>query len=90
MDNIEHYSRVEIINQSTQDMLGFILLGVGLALTVAGFAMIRSAPWLGAMLVVGGIWTMAVMVFWFIVPLFVAAGVSAFAVMLARRRQSPR
>jgi hypothetical protein len=41
-------------------------------------------------LAVGGIRTLAVMVFFLIVPLFVAAVVSALAVTLAKRQRSTR
>ena len=86
VDNIEHYNSTQIVNQGLQDGLGYSLLAVGLVLTVSGLGLIRRAPWLGAVLAIGGVWTLAVMVFWLIVPLFIAAGVSVFAIGWAKRR----
>ncbi len=86
VDNIEYASSTQILNQGLKDVLGISLLAVGTVLTVSGFGLIRRAPWLGAVLAVGGVWTLAVMVFWLIVPLFIAAGVSVFAIGWAKRR----
>ena len=86
VDNIEHYNSTEIMDQGLQDVLGYALLAVGLVLTVSGFVSIRRSPWLGAVLIVGGVWTLAVMIFWLILPLFIAAGVSVFAIRWAQRR----
>ena len=71
--------------------LGISLLMSGLAATVSGFRWIwiRQAPWLGAMVAVGGVWMVAVLFYWLIVPLFIAAGVSVFAIGWAKRRTSP-
>ena len=86
---IERSNGTQIINQGLLDALRYSLLAVGLVLTVSGFGLIRRAPWLGAVLAVGGSWTSALIVFWLIWPLFVAAGVSVFAIRWARRRANP-
>ncbi len=88
VDNIEYANSTQIVDKGLKGVLGYGLLAVGLALTVSGFVLIRRAPWLGAVLVVGGVWTLAVMVFWLIVPVFIAAGVSAFAIRWAKRRSN--
>ena len=62
------------------------LIALGLVLTVSGLGLIRRAPWPGAVLAVGGSWTAALMVFWLIVPLFIAAGVSVFAIRWAKKQ----
>ena len=79
-------SSTQIISLGLVNVLRFSLLAVGLVLTISGFGLIRRAPWLGAMLAVGGVWTLAVKVFWLIVPLFIAAGVSAFAIRWAKKQ----
>ena len=86
VDNIEYLSDTQIVDQGLQDVVGYSILAVGLALTVSGLGLIRRAPWLGAVLLVGGIWTLAVMVYWLIVPLLIAAGVSFFAIRWANKR----
>ncbi len=86
VDNIEYYNETQIVDQGLQDVVGYSILAVGLALTVSGLGLIRRAPWLGAVLLVGGIWTLAVMVYWLIVPLLIAAGVSFFAIRWANKR----
>ena len=70
-------------------VLGFLLLGVGLVLTVRGLGLIRRAPWLGAVLTVSGTWMVALLVYWlwYPVPLLIAAGVSVFAIGWAKRRR---
>jgi hypothetical protein len=87
VDNIEHYESTKIIPQVMKHVLGITLLAVGLGLTGSGLFVMRRARWLGAVLVLGGIWTLAVMVFWLIVPLLVAAAVTAFIVMRAANDQ---
>ena len=68
-------------------VLGALLLSVGLVLTSSGFGLMRRAPWLGAVLAVGGTWMVASIFYWlWLVPLFVAAGVSVFAIAWAKRR----
>ena len=84
VDEIEYERDTDIINQGFQDILGYTLLAGGLALTITGFILMRRARWDGAVLVIGGIWTAALMVFWLIVPLFIAAAVTAFAVHKAK------
>ena len=66
--------------------LGFLLLALGLVSTGGGFGLIRRAPWLGAVLTASGIWMVAVLFYWmwFPVPLFIAAGVSVFAIRWAK------
>ena len=88
VDNFEYLNSTQIVDQGLKGVVGYSLVVVGLVLTVSGFGLIRRAPWLGAVLVVGGVWTAAVMVFWLIVPLPIAAGVSAFAVIQAKRRSN--
>ena len=88
VDNIEYYNSTQIVDKGLKGVVGYSLLAVGLVLTVSGFGLIRRAPWLGAVLAVGGVWTMAVMVFWLIVPLFIAAGVSALAIRWAKSLSS--
>ena len=83
---IDRNSSTQIISRGLLDVLYPSVLAVGLVLAVSGFALIRRAPWLGAVLAVGGIWTLALMVFWLVVPLLIAAGVSVFAVRWAKRR----
>ncbi len=69
-------------------VIGFSLLFLGFALSVVGFGLIQRAPGLGAVLAIGGIWMVAVLFYWMWYPvsLFLAAGVSVFAVGWARRR----
>ena len=86
VDNIEYFNEIQLVNQTLQNVVGYSLLAVGIVLTAAGFGLIRRAPWLGAVLAVGGIWTLALMVYWLIVPLFIAAGVSALAIRWAKKR----
>ena len=66
--------------------LGISLLTAGIGLTVTGFRWIRQAPWLGALVAVGGLWMVAVLFYWLTVPLFIAAGASVFAIGWAKRR----
>ncbi len=83
---IDRSNSTQIINQSLVDVLRYSVLAVGLVLTVSGLGLIRRAPWPGAVLAVGGSWMPALMVFWLIWPLFIAAGVSVFAMGWAKRR----
>ena len=71
-------------------VLGSGLLGVGLVATVGGFALIRRGPWLGTLLVVGGVWMVALLFYWLYVPLFIAAGVSVLAIGWAKRHANDR
>ena len=85
---IDRNSSTQIISRDLLDVLYNSVLPVGLVLTVTGLGLIRRAPWLGAVLAVGGIWTPALMFFWQIWPLFIAAVVSVLAIRWARRRIS--
>lgn len=85
---IDRTSSTQIISPGLLDVLYASVLPVGLVLTVGGFALIRRAPWLGAVLAVGGSWTPALMFFWQIWPLFIAAGVSVVAIRWARRHSN--
>ena len=83
---IDRNSGTEIISRGLLDVLYNLAGPVGLVLTVSGLGLIRRAPWPGAVLAIGGSWTPALMFFWQIWPLFIAAGVSAFAIGWAKRR----
>ena len=85
VDNIEHYNETKLVNQTFQNVLGYSLLFGGLGITVVGSALIPRAPWLGAVLAIGGVWVAALMVFWLIVPLPLAAAISAFIISRARK-----
>ena len=84
--NIEHFNSTQLITKSLKGVLGYSLLAVGLVFTVGGFGLIRRAPWLGAVLAVGGSWVPALMLFWLVLPLFIAAGVSIFAILWAQKQ----
>ena len=64
--------------------LGTLLLAVGLFLTVGGFRLIGRAPWIGAVLAIGGVWMVASLFYWMWFPLFVAAVVSVATIREAR------
>ena len=66
------------------------LLAAGLASLVAGFAIMRSRPAVGAVLAVGGSWVAGLMVYWLIVPLLIAVAISVYAVRRARRMAAER
>ena len=70
------------------ELLGSIqigLLAAGLVSLVAGFAIMRSRPAVGAVLAVGGSWVAGLMLYWLIVPLLIAVAISVYAVRRARR-----
>ena len=52
--------------------------------------MIRRGLSLGTLLVVGGVWMVALLFYWLYVPLFIAAGVSVLAIGWAKRRTNGR
>ena len=83
---IDRNSSTQIISRGLLDVLYNVVPAVGLVLTVSGLGLIRRAPWPGAVLAVGGSWTAALMVFWLIVPLFIAAGVTALAIRWAKKQ----
>ena len=83
---IDRNSSTQIIDQDLYWVLMYSLIALGLVLTVSGLGLIRRAPWPGAVLAVGGSWTAALMVFWLIVPLFIAAGVTALAIRWAKKQ----
>ena len=83
---IDRNSSTQIIDQDLYWVLVYSLIALGLVLTVSGLGLIRRAPWPGAVLAVGGSWTAALMVFWLIVPLFIAAGVTALAIRWAKKQ----
>ena len=85
VDNIEHYNDTNLVDQTLQNVVGYTLLIGGLLITIAGFAVMRRAPWPGAALAIGGVWTAALMVFWLILPLLLAAGVTVFVLTRARK-----
>ena len=62
-----------------------MFLALGLSSIIGGFIVMRRLLGLGAMLVIAGSFMIAVQVFWFVIPLVIAAGLSAYAVMRARR-----
>ncbi len=83
---IDRNSSTDIISWAFWNALLGSLIALGLVLTVSGLGLIRRAPWPGAVLAVGGSWTAALMVFWLIVPLFIAAGVTALAIRWAKKQ----
>ena len=85
MGSLDH---ARIMEPWLKIVLGVALLTVGLFLPVGCFRLIRRAPWLEAVLAVSGIRMFAVLVYRLIVPLFIAAGASAFAIGWAKRQTS--
>lgn len=83
---IQHQEQSErLVPSELLTYFGIGLLVAGLASLVAGFAIMRSRPAVGAVLAVGGSWVAGLMVFWLIVPLLIAAAISVYAVRRARR-----
>ncbi|HUG29116.1 MAG TPA: hypothetical protein VMQ65_01180 [Candidatus Limnocylindria bacterium] len=83
---IQHQEQSERLVSS--ELLGSIhigLLAAGLASLVAGFAIMRSRPAVGAVLAVGGSWVAGLMAYWLIVPLLIAVAISFYAMRRARR-----
>jgi len=90
IDNIQYFDGTEdIVPTSTLMTLSMLLVAAGLGAVAAGFVVMRRMPAEGAALAVGGSLTAALMTYWLIVPLLVAAGVSAYAVRRARRFANP-
>jgi hypothetical protein len=84
--NIQYYEQSDRLVPS--ELLGSIqigLLAAGLVSLVAGFAIMRSRPAVGAVLAVGGSWVAGLMLYWLIVPLLIAVAISFYAVRRARR-----
>ncbi len=67
-------------------ILGVPLLGAGILATVSGLGLIRRAPWLGAVVLVSGVWVVATLFCWVQVPFAIAAIISFFAIGWAKRR----
>lgn len=57
----------------------------GLAAIVGGFVFMRKAPMLCALLVTAGSMALGILVFWLVIPIFIAAGLSVYAFRRARR-----
>ncbi len=83
---IDRNGSTEIISRGLLNVLYTASVAVGLVLTASGLGLIRRAPWLGAVLAVGGSWVPALMLFWLVLPLFIAAGVSVFAILSAKKQ----
>jgi multidrug efflux pump subunit AcrB len=78
VDNIEYYNQTNFVNQSLQNVFGYSLFGGGFVIAISGFALMRRRPWLGAVLAIGGVWMVALMVFWLILPVPLATAVAFF------------
>ena len=85
---IDRGNSTQIIDQGLLDVLRYLVLAVGVVLAVGGLGLIRRVPWSGAVLAVGGSWMPALMVFWLIWPLFIAAVVSLLAIRWAESRSN--
>ena len=83
---VDRNGSTEIISRGLLNVLYAASVAVGLVLTASGLGLIRRAPWLGAVLAVGGSWVPALMLFWLVLPLFIAAGVSVFAILWAQKQ----
>ena len=86
IDNIQ-YSRQDnfIAPTSLLTSLEISLLVLGLVAAMTGFVVMRRQPIMGAALAVGGSLSAGIVVFWLILPLLAAIGISVYAINRARR-----
>jgi hypothetical protein len=82
---IEHQESREIVPWLGDSASSYTFLGLGLGSIAAGFWLMRRLPSLGAFLVVGGSAVSAIIVFWLIIPIVVAIGLSTYAIFRARK-----
>ena len=85
IDSIQ-YSRQDdfIVPTSLLTSLWLSLLVFGLAAATTGFVVMRRRPVVGAALAVGGSLSAGIVVFWLILPLLAAIGISVYAINRAR------
>lgn len=85
IEELEHYREVNVA-PNLPGMFRFVMfVALGVASIIAGFKVTRRLPWLGITLVTAGSFMIAAQVFWLILPVVIAIGLSAYAVIRARR-----
>ena len=85
IEELEFYREVDVA-PNLPGMFRFVMfVALGVASIIAGFKVTRRLPGLGVTLVVAGSFMAAAQVFWLILPMVIALGLSAYAVIRARR-----
>jgi hypothetical protein len=85
IEELEFYREVDVApNLPGWPRFG-IFVALGLSSIIGGFKVMRRLPGLGATLVIAGSFMAAAQVFWLIIPVVIALGLSTYAVMRARR-----
>ena len=85
---IGYYRQADVAFYIHQSVMGLFYGPAGLAAIAGGFWIMRKAPMFGALLVTAGSVAIAILFFWLIIPEFIAAGISYYAIRRARRIQA--
>ena len=85
LENIEYYRQIEFAYLPHWSYVLSVYGPISLASIVGGFWFMRKAPMLGAILVAAGSTALAIMLYWLILPVLFAVGVSFYAFRRAYR-----
>ena len=85
---IEFQRQADVAFSFGQSVMALVYGPAGLAAIVGGFWFMRKAPMFGALLVTAGSIAIAILFFWLILPEFIAAGLSFYAIRRARHIQA--
>lgn len=88
LGEISYQRQADVAFYVHSNVMASVFGPVGIAAIAGGFYFMRKAPLLGALLVAAGSLALAILVFWLIIPVVLAIGLSYYAFRRARKIQA--